>query len=207
MSQSKQITITYRVESSRPRPEPPRRSPTEMAPIKMITRLAVPKPDRLLGAFADRIHVEDRAEHLAMQPVMCLPPIAPIGTSSAMSVMTVLAYSITAAMRAALISLMKSLAASGAPRTRRGADSMPRPKNRYVDGTGHPIPGTYDLKRYMDQTALKVWAYKRGRQRLPLHPRAGINIGWIVQLDTVRSDLVPVSPFPHSPDSIAGRAA
>jgi hypothetical protein len=180
-----------------------------MAPIKMITRLAVPKPNRILEAFADRIHVEDCAERLAMQPVMCLRPIAPIGTSSAMSVMTVLAYSISAAMRAALISLMKSLAASGAPRTRRGADSMPRPENRYVEETGHPIPGTCDpIKRYMDQTALKVWAYKRGRQRLPLHPRAGIDIGWIVQLDTVRSDLVPVTgPLPHSPDSIVGRAA
>jgi hypothetical protein len=36
-----------------------------MAHIRMITRRAVTKPNRIIGAFADRIDVEDRAEHLA----------------------------------------------------------------------------------------------------------------------------------------------
>jgi hypothetical protein len=68
-----------------------------------------------------------------------------------------------------LISLMRSLAAFAAPRTRRKAD---------------PIPC------------------------LPVYPRAGIDIEWIVHLETVRSDLARVSgPLPPCANSIAGRAA
>jgi hypothetical protein len=59
MSQADRITITSW--AARPRPL----SPVEMAHIRMITRRAVTKPNRIIGAFADRIDVEDRAEHLA----------------------------------------------------------------------------------------------------------------------------------------------
>jgi hypothetical protein len=31
----------------------------------MIIRMAAAKPNRIIGAFADRVDVEDRAEHLA----------------------------------------------------------------------------------------------------------------------------------------------
>jgi hypothetical protein len=55
---------------------------------------------------------------------------------------------------------------------------MPRPKNGYINAAGHPVPGTHDpISRYMDQTALKFWAYKRGQQGLPLFDRAAIDIG------------------------------
>jgi hypothetical protein len=55
---------------------------------------------------------------------------------------------------------------------------MPRPKNGYVNAAGQPIPGTHDpISRFMDQTALKMWAYKRGQQGLPLYGRADIDIG------------------------------
>jgi hypothetical protein len=40
-------------------------SPVELMHVRMITRLAVTKPNRIIGAFADRADVEDRAQHLA----------------------------------------------------------------------------------------------------------------------------------------------
>jgi hypothetical protein len=55
---------------------------------------------------------------------------------------------------------------------------MARPKNGYVNAAGHPVPGTHDpINRFMDQTALKIWAYKRGQQGLPLWDRSAIDIG------------------------------
>src|SRR6202162_1682456 len=55
---------------------------------------------------------------------------------------------------------------------------MPRPKQGYFNAAGQPIPGTHDpIQRFMDQTALKFWAYKRGQQGLPLFDRAAIDIG------------------------------
>jgi hypothetical protein len=55
---------------------------------------------------------------------------------------------------------------------------MPRPKNGYTNAAGQPIPGTHDpIKRYMNQTALKIWAYKQGQQGLPLWERAAIDVG------------------------------
>jgi len=55
---------------------------------------------------------------------------------------------------------------------------MPRPKNGYVNAAGQPIPGTHDpISRYMDQTALKHWAYKQGLAGLPLYQRSAIDIG------------------------------
>ena len=55
---------------------------------------------------------------------------------------------------------------------------MPRPKNGYVNAAGEPIPGTHDpISRFMDQTALKIWAHKQGLAGLPLYQRAAIDIG------------------------------
>jgi hypothetical protein len=55
---------------------------------------------------------------------------------------------------------------------------MPRPKGGYTNAAGAPIPGTHDpISRFMDQTALKYWAHKRGQQGLPLYDRAAIDIG------------------------------
>jgi hypothetical protein len=55
---------------------------------------------------------------------------------------------------------------------------MPRPKNGYANAAGQPIPGTHDpISRYMDQTALKIWAHKQGLAGLPLYQRAAIDIG------------------------------
>jgi hypothetical protein len=55
---------------------------------------------------------------------------------------------------------------------------MPRPKNGYVNAAGQPVPATHDpISRFMDQTALKFWAHKRGLQGLPLFDRAAIDIG------------------------------
>src|SRR5260370_16322743 len=55
---------------------------------------------------------------------------------------------------------------------------MPRPANGYTNAAGDSIPGTHDpISRFMDQTALKFWAYKRGQQGLPLFDRAAIDIG------------------------------
>jgi hypothetical protein len=55
---------------------------------------------------------------------------------------------------------------------------MPRPKNGYLNAAGEPIPGTHDpISRFMDQTALKHWAYKQGLAGLPLYQRAAIDIG------------------------------
>jgi hypothetical protein len=55
---------------------------------------------------------------------------------------------------------------------------MPRPKGGYSNAAGQPIPGTHDpISRYMDQTALKIWAHTRGTQGLPLYDRAAIDIG------------------------------
>jgi hypothetical protein len=55
---------------------------------------------------------------------------------------------------------------------------MPRPANGYVNAAGQPIPGTHDpISRFMDQAALKHWAYKRGCEGLPLYDRAAIDIG------------------------------
>jgi hypothetical protein len=54
---------------------------------------------------------------------------------------------------------------------------MPRPKNGYFNA-GEPVPGTHDpISRYMDQTALKIWAHKLGLAGLPLYQRAAIDIG------------------------------
>src|SRR5260370_3745820 len=55
---------------------------------------------------------------------------------------------------------------------------MPRPAKGYTNAAGDAIPGTHDpISRFMDQTALKFWAYKRGQQGLPLFDRAAIDIG------------------------------
>jgi hypothetical protein len=55
---------------------------------------------------------------------------------------------------------------------------MPRPKNGYINAAGQPIPGVHDpISRYMDQTALKFWAYKRGQQGLSLFDKGAIDIG------------------------------
>lgn len=55
---------------------------------------------------------------------------------------------------------------------------MPRPADGYKNAAGQSIPGTHDpISRFMDQTALKHWAYKRGQQGLPLFDRAAIDIG------------------------------
>src|SRR5260370_34627676 len=55
---------------------------------------------------------------------------------------------------------------------------MPSPKNGYVNAAGEPVPGTHDpISRYMDQTALKIWAHKQGLAGLPLYQRAAIDIG------------------------------
>jgi hypothetical protein len=55
---------------------------------------------------------------------------------------------------------------------------MPRPANGYRNAAGEPIAGTHDpISRYMDQTALKIWAHKQGLAGLPLYQRAAIDIG------------------------------
>jgi hypothetical protein len=55
---------------------------------------------------------------------------------------------------------------------------MARPKNGYFNAAGQPVPGTHDpISRYMDQTALKIWAHKQGLAGLPLYQRAAIDIG------------------------------
>jgi hypothetical protein len=55
---------------------------------------------------------------------------------------------------------------------------MPRPKDGYKNAAGQSVPGTHDpISRYMDQTALKIWAYKRGKEGLPLWDRSAIDIG------------------------------
>jgi hypothetical protein len=55
---------------------------------------------------------------------------------------------------------------------------MPRPKNGYVNAAGESIPGVHDpISRYMDQTALKHWAYKQGLAGRPLYERSAIDIG------------------------------
>jgi hypothetical protein len=55
---------------------------------------------------------------------------------------------------------------------------MPRPANGYKNAAGQPVPGTHDpISRFMDQTALKHWAYKRGQEGLPLYDLAAIDIG------------------------------
>jgi hypothetical protein len=55
---------------------------------------------------------------------------------------------------------------------------MPRPKNGYTNAAGLPIPGTHDpISRFMDRSALMVWAHKRGTQGLPLWARDAIDIG------------------------------
>jgi len=55
---------------------------------------------------------------------------------------------------------------------------MPRPANGYHNAAGEQIPGTHDpISRFMDQTALKHWAYKQGLAGLPLYQRAAIDIG------------------------------
>ena len=55
---------------------------------------------------------------------------------------------------------------------------MPRPKNGYFNAAGAPVPGTHDpIKRYMDHTALMIWAHKQGQAGLPLYQRSAIDIG------------------------------
>jgi hypothetical protein len=55
---------------------------------------------------------------------------------------------------------------------------MPRPSGGYINAAGQPIPGTHDpISRYMDQTALKIWAYNQGKAGLPLFARSAIDIG------------------------------
>jgi hypothetical protein len=55
---------------------------------------------------------------------------------------------------------------------------MPRPQGGYKNAAGQSIPGTHDpISRYMDQTALKIWAYNRGKEGLPLWDRSAIDIG------------------------------
>ena len=68
------------------------------------------------------------------------------------------------------------MSAPSAPR-KEGA-SHARPVNGYVNAAGQSIPGTHDpISRFMDQSALKHWAYKRGCAGLPLYDRAAIDIG------------------------------
>lgn len=55
---------------------------------------------------------------------------------------------------------------------------MPRPAAGYSNRAGQKVPGVNDpLSRFMDQSALKHWAYKRGCQGLPLYERSAIDIG------------------------------
>src|SRR6266404_8078124 len=55
---------------------------------------------------------------------------------------------------------------------------MPRPKSGYFNAAGQPIPGTHDpISRFMDQTALKIWAHKQGLAGLPIYKRSAIDIG------------------------------
>ena len=55
---------------------------------------------------------------------------------------------------------------------------MPRPKNGYVNAAGQPVPATHEpIKRFMDHTALMIWAHKQGQQGLPLWDRSAIDIG------------------------------
>lgn len=55
---------------------------------------------------------------------------------------------------------------------------MPRPKDGYKNAAGQVIPGTHDpISRFMDQTALKFWAYKQGKAGLSLFDRSAIDIG------------------------------
>jgi hypothetical protein len=47
-----------------------------------------------------------------------------------------------------------------------------------VNAAGQPIPGTHDpISRYMDQTALKIWAHKQGLAGRSLYERSAIDIG------------------------------
>lgn len=58
---------------------------------------------------------------------------------------------------------------------------MPRPKNGYTNSAGDSIPGTHDpIKRFMNQEALKVWAWKQGKAGKSLYDREAINIGTCV---------------------------
>jgi hypothetical protein len=55
---------------------------------------------------------------------------------------------------------------------------MPRPKNGYANAAGDKIPATHDpISRFMDKSALMIWAHKRGEQGLPLWGRDAIDIG------------------------------
>lgn len=55
---------------------------------------------------------------------------------------------------------------------------MPRPAGGYRNAAGEAIPGTHDpIYRFMDQTALKIWAYNQGKKGLPLWGRADLDIG------------------------------
>ncbi len=55
---------------------------------------------------------------------------------------------------------------------------MPRPKDGYKNAAGEKIPGTHDpINRFMDRSALMIWAHRRGEQGLPLWGRDAIDIG------------------------------
>jgi hypothetical protein len=57
---------------------------------------------------------------------------------------------------------------------------MHRPKNGYFNAAGEPILGTTTRSfGTWIKTAVKIWAYKRGQQGLPLYGRVVIDIGWV----------------------------
>src|SRR5437762_1319931 len=58
---------------------------------------------------------------------------------------------------------------------------MPRPKDGYRNKAGERIPATHDpISRFMDQSALKVWAYNQGKAGKSMYERSAIDIGTAV---------------------------
>jgi hypothetical protein len=64
MAQAESTTTTKATGSARPRPQPPQFSDVERAHIRLITRLAMEKPHRIVGGLADKADLEERSEHL-----------------------------------------------------------------------------------------------------------------------------------------------
>lgn len=58
---------------------------------------------------------------------------------------------------------------------------MPRPKDGYRNARGEPVPGTHDpISRFMDQKALKFWAWNQGKKGVSLYERTALDIGTCV---------------------------
>lgn len=58
---------------------------------------------------------------------------------------------------------------------------MPRPTDGYKNAAGLSIPGTHDpINRFMDQTALKFWAHKMGKEGKSLFERSALDTGTCV---------------------------